>query len=164
PHTPIAQGWLRASHRKLDRALTTPWRPYHTHDETQPLTPGRVYELDIEIWPTSIVLPARARLGLTARRRDYEPPGGASPRPGTLTMISEQSTQKVRNLRRDARVSVVAEAGGGGEEIRGVTVLGRAEFLPDGPERRALAEGFHAKYPSLARLWGGRAMPLDRVM
>ena len=84
--------------------------------------------------------------------------------PGTLTMISEQSTQKVRNLRRDARVCVVAEAGGGGEEIRGVTVLGRAEFLPDGPERRALAERFHAKYPGLARLWGGRAVPPDRVM
>ena len=40
PHTPIAQGWLRASQRKLDRKLTLPYRPYHTHDEKQPLTPG----------------------------------------------------------------------------------------------------------------------------
>ena len=87
PHTPIAQGWLRASHRKLDRALTTPWRPYHTHDETQPLTPGRVYELDIEIWPTSIVVPAGARLGLTVRGRDYEYPGGASAGLGTLGAV-----------------------------------------------------------------------------
>jgi nitroimidazol reductase NimA-like FMN-containing flavoprotein (pyridoxamine 5'-phosphate oxidase superfamily) len=79
-------------------------------------------------------------------------------------MISMVGTQKVRNLRRDARVCVVAEAGGGGEEIRGVTVQGRAEFLADGPERRVLAERFHAKYPGLARLWGGRAMPPDRVM
>jgi hypothetical protein len=45
-----------------------------------------------------------------------------------------------------------------------VTVLGRAELLADGPERRALAERFHAKYPGLARLWNGRAMPADRVM
>ena len=87
PHTPIAQGWLRASHRKLDRALTTPWRPYHTHDETQPLTPGRVYELDIEIWPTSIVVPAGARIGLTVRGRDYEYPGGASAGLGTLGAV-----------------------------------------------------------------------------
>ena len=36
-----------------------PWRPYHPHDEVQPLTPGEVYELDIEIWPTSIVDPGR---------------------------------------------------------------------------------------------------------
>jgi PPOX class probable F420-dependent enzyme len=82
----------------------------------------------------------------------------------TLAMISMEGTQKVRNLCRDARVCVVAEAGGGGEEIRGVTVQGRAEFLADGPERRGLAERFHAKYPELARLWGGRAMPPDRVM
>ncbi len=27
PHTPIAQGWLRASHRKLDEDLTETWRP-----------------------------------------------------------------------------------------------------------------------------------------
>ncbi len=41
-HTPIAQGWLRCSHRKLDPKLTLPYRPYHTHDEEQKLTPGRV--------------------------------------------------------------------------------------------------------------------------
>src|SRR5207244_718467 len=39
PHTPVAQGWLRASHRKLDAILSTEWRPYHTHDEIQPLQP-----------------------------------------------------------------------------------------------------------------------------
>jgi PPOX class probable F420-dependent enzyme len=81
-----------------------------------------------------------------------------------VTMISVEGTQKVRNLRRDARVCVVAEAGGGGEDIRGVTVLGRAEFLGDSPERRALIERFHEKYPRLATLWGGRAMPANRVM
>ncbi len=37
PHTPIAQGWLRCSHRKLDPKLTLPYRPYHTHDEEQKL-------------------------------------------------------------------------------------------------------------------------------
>ena len=84
--------------------------------------------------------------------------------PATLTMISEAGTQKVRNLRRDARVCVVAEAGGGGENIRGVTVTGRAEFLADNAERRALIERFHEKYPGLAKLWGGRAMPPNRVM
>jgi len=75
PHTPIAQGWLRASHRKLDKKLSTPYRPYHTHDRQQPLKAGEVVELDIEIWPTSIVLPAGYRLGLSIRGRDYEYPG-----------------------------------------------------------------------------------------
>ena len=74
PHTPVGQGWLRASHRKLDSALSKPWRPYHTHDEVQPLKPGVPAELDVEIWPTSIVVPARLphrahdpRQGLRAR-------------------------------------------------------------------------------------------------
>jgi predicted acyl esterase len=87
PHTPIGQGWLRASHRKLDPALTRPYRPYHAHDETQPLAPGRVYELDVEIWPTCIVVPAGARLGLTVRGRDYEYPGGPSAGLGTLGAV-----------------------------------------------------------------------------
>ena len=84
--------------------------------------------------------------------------------PASLTMISEARTQKVRNLRRDPRACVVAEAGGGGADIRGITVQGRAEFLDDGPERRALIERFHRKYPRLKELWRGQAMPADRVM
>ncbi len=72
PHTPIAQGWLRASHRKLDAKLSLPYRPYHTHNEAQPLTPGETVQLDIELWPTSIVVPAGHRIALTVRGRDYE--------------------------------------------------------------------------------------------
>jgi predicted acyl esterase len=78
PNTPVAQGWLRASHRKLDSTLSEEWRPYHTHDEAQPLQPGRPYELDIEIWPTCIVIPAGYRISLTVRGKDYEHPGGGA--------------------------------------------------------------------------------------
>ncbi len=84
PHTPVAQGWLRASHRKLDPALSTPFRPYHTHDEKQPLTPGEVVRVDIELWPTSIVAPAGHRLALSVRGRDYVYPGGAGERLSNL--------------------------------------------------------------------------------
>jgi predicted acyl esterase len=72
PHTPVGQGWLRASHRKLDKKLSKPYRPYHTHDEKQPLKKGQVVELDVEIWPTSIVIPAGYRVGLSIRGKDYE--------------------------------------------------------------------------------------------
>lgn len=81
PHAPVAQGWLRASHRKLDTPRTLPYRPYHTHDETWPLTPGEPVELDVEIWPTSIVIPAGYTLALTMRGKDYEWDGPA----GTLS-------------------------------------------------------------------------------
>ncbi|MCB2190486.1 MAG: CocE/NonD family hydrolase [Deltaproteobacteria bacterium] len=71
PHTPIAQGWLRASHRKLDPELSLEYRPYHTHDQKQPLTPGQVYQLNVELWPTCLVVPAGYRLGLSVRGSDY---------------------------------------------------------------------------------------------
>jgi hypothetical protein len=80
PHTPIGQGWLRASHHKLDHRLSTEYRPYHTHDELQPLTPGQIVELDIEIWPTSIIIPVRYRIALSVRGKDYEYPGGSGGR------------------------------------------------------------------------------------
>lgn len=72
PHTPLGHGWLRASHRKLDKKLSTAWRPYHTHDEIEPLTPGQIVELDIEVWPTSVIVPAGYRVALTVRGKDYE--------------------------------------------------------------------------------------------
>jgi hypothetical protein len=78
PNTPISQGWLRASHRKLDPDRTRPERPYHTHDEVQPLEPGRVYELDVEIWPSCIVIPPGYRFGLTVRGNDYRYEGELS--------------------------------------------------------------------------------------
>jgi predicted acyl esterase len=72
PNTPIAQGWLRLSRRRLDRERSLPHRPYHTHDEVQPLTPGQVYEVDVEILPSCIVVPAGYRLTLSVRGKDYE--------------------------------------------------------------------------------------------
>src|SRR5258708_5840138 len=72
PHTPVAQGWLRASHRKLDARVSKEDRPYHSHDEKQLLKKGEVVQLDVELWPTSIVVPAGHRLGLTVRGKDYE--------------------------------------------------------------------------------------------
>ncbi|MGH2547002.1 MAG: CocE/NonD family hydrolase C-terminal non-catalytic domain-containing protein, partial [Actinomycetota bacterium] len=78
PHAPLGQGWLRASHRALDPELTTECRPYHTHDRVEPLVPGSVYELDVEIWPTSIVAPSGFRIALTVQGSDYEWEGETS--------------------------------------------------------------------------------------
>jgi hypothetical protein len=72
PRVPVGLGWLRASQRKLDPARTLPYRPWHSHDEAWPLIPGEPVELDIEIWPTSIVVPPRYRVALTVRGKDYE--------------------------------------------------------------------------------------------
>jgi PPOX class probable F420-dependent enzyme len=84
--------------------------------------------------------------------------------PAALILISVEPSHKVRNLRRDPRLHIVAESGTRGD-IRGVSIRGRAQFLPDSDERRALATRLLDKYhPDLERLWGGRAMPPNRVM
>ncbi|TRW18313.1 CocE/NonD family hydrolase [Glacieibacterium frigidum] len=72
PKTPVAQGWLRASRRKLVPELSEVYRPYHAHDEDELLTPDVPVDLDIEIWPTSIVVPAGHRLALSILGRDFE--------------------------------------------------------------------------------------------
>jgi predicted acyl esterase len=71
----IGTGWLRASHRALDPDRSLPYRPYHPHESAQPLTPGEVVPLDVEIWPTSVVVPVGYRLALTVQGRDFEFPG-----------------------------------------------------------------------------------------
>jgi predicted acyl esterase len=83
PKCPISQGWLRASHRKLDPALSTASVPVHPHDEAQPLVPGEAYALDIEIWPTSVALPAGYRLALTIQGKDFERPDEPGPFKGS---------------------------------------------------------------------------------
>jgi uncharacterized protein len=72
PRAPIAQGWLRASHRKLDPVKSRSWMPYHPHEEAEPLVPGQIYELDVEIWPTCLVIPAGYTIALSVLGRDFD--------------------------------------------------------------------------------------------
>ena len=72
PNTPIANGWLRASHRALDPHRNTPWQPFHPHDRTDPLRPGGIYPVDIDFAPTCIVVSPGYRLGVSVRGKDCE--------------------------------------------------------------------------------------------
>ena len=72
PHGPASLGWLRLSHRELNTAASKPYRPVHRHAGPAPVQPGEVYPVEVEIWPTSVVLPTGYRLALTVRGRDYE--------------------------------------------------------------------------------------------
>ncbi len=67
---PMAVGWLRASHRELDPERSLPYRPYHRHRRSLPLRPGEPVELDVEIWPTSLVLMPGHRLRLEIAAND----------------------------------------------------------------------------------------------
>ncbi len=67
-------GWAGCAPRTASsiRTRRCPTGPTTRHDEEWPLTPGKPVELDIEIWPTSIVVPPGYRLALSVRGKDYE--------------------------------------------------------------------------------------------
>jgi len=67
---PVAKGWLRVSHRELDPDLTLPYRPYHRHRRRLYLEPGEVVEVQVEIWPTSMVFKKGHRIRLDVQPRD----------------------------------------------------------------------------------------------
>ena len=121
PHTPVAQGWLRASHRALDPALTTDYRPYHAHTTPLPLVPGEPVQLDVELWPTSIVLPAGYRIALSVRGNDYRYPGASG---GRLSNFKNEMTGCGPFLHDDPR-------------DRSPEIFGRPNALHDGPEHQA---------------------------
>ncbi len=64
PFVKISQGWLRASHRAEEPELTREMRPFHAHQRAEPITPGEVYELRIELMPMSVLVRKGDRLRL----------------------------------------------------------------------------------------------------
>lgn len=64
PSIRVSQGWLRASHRAEDPALTTELRPFLSHQRAEPIKPGQVYEFRIELVPMSVLVRAGERLRL----------------------------------------------------------------------------------------------------
>ncbi len=67
---PVAKGWLRVSHRELDPELSLPYRPYHRHKRRLYLKPGEVVQVQVEIWPTSMVFRKGHRIRLDVQPRD----------------------------------------------------------------------------------------------
>jgi putative CocE/NonD family hydrolase len=67
---PVAKGWLRVSHRELDPELTLPYRPYHRHKRRLWLTPGEIVQVQVEVWPTSMVFKKGHRIRVDIQPRD----------------------------------------------------------------------------------------------
>jgi putative CocE/NonD family hydrolase len=69
--TPVAKGWLKASHREKDEARSTPTRPFYTHTNPQSIKPGEIYEFDIEVLPVSYVWKKGHRIRLEIANGDH---------------------------------------------------------------------------------------------
>lgn len=68
--TVVTRGWQKASQRVLDAALSTALRPFHPHRSEEPLVPGQVYQVEIEIWPTAWRFARGNRIVLTIANGD----------------------------------------------------------------------------------------------
>ena len=81
-----------------------------------------------------------------------------------IGMVSVDGLQKVRNLRRDPRVSVVVESvAASGPQC--IIVQGTVEFLDATSDRTTLGASFVDKYgEGIEKRWGGRAVPDDRTL
>lgn len=68
----VSDGVLKVSHRKLDRALTRPDRPFHSHDVEEKLKPGEVVPIEVEIRTTSMIFQKGSRIRLDLLPHDNE--------------------------------------------------------------------------------------------
>ncbi len=66
----IASGWLRVSHRALDKAESTEEIPVHSHLSKQLLRPNQKVEVQVEVWPTTAKFFKNEKLRLVVQARD----------------------------------------------------------------------------------------------
>ena len=69
---PVAQGWLRLSHRELDEDASGPGHPVLAHRNLLEVVPGRAYDVEVEMWPASASVPAGGSLLLSIRGSDAD--------------------------------------------------------------------------------------------
>lgn len=73
---PLCKGWLRVSLRKVNQKhhRNRPWLPQRDYFSTdvRPVLPGEVYPVDIEVWPTNVVLDKGSRLILEVSSGDTQ--------------------------------------------------------------------------------------------
>jgi hypothetical protein len=89
---------LRVSQRKLDPQRSIEYLPYYPHDERQLLEPGEIYEVDLEIWPMGLALPAGSRLTLTIQGKEFERPGATGPLRGVAWFTHDDPTDRPSEL------------------------------------------------------------------
>lgn len=73
---PVSKGWLRVSLRATAEGhpMDQPWHPYRQYRSTdyRTVVPGEIYEVDVEIWPTNVVVAPGNRLVLEVSSGDTQ--------------------------------------------------------------------------------------------
>jgi predicted acyl esterase len=68
----LSRGYLKASHRALDKTESKPYAPYHPHtkESVKPVKPGEITEYAIAILPIAHVFKTGHRLELEIRNTE----------------------------------------------------------------------------------------------
>ena len=73
---PLCKGWLRVSMRKVNKEhrRNRPWLPYRDYfsSDKLPVIPGEVYPVDVEIWPTNVVVSPGGKIVLEVASGDTQ--------------------------------------------------------------------------------------------
>lgn len=71
----VQQGWLRASHRALDKELSTPLRPFQTHllEDAAPLVPQAKTAVRLEVFPFAHAFRAGSKLRIYVEAPHVKP-------------------------------------------------------------------------------------------
>ena len=76
---PVTKGWLRVSLRKTapNHPRHKPWKPYREYrsNDVLPVKPGEVYGVDVEVWPTNVIVDKNHRLVLEISSGDTQGAG-----------------------------------------------------------------------------------------
>jgi predicted acyl esterase len=69
----VTRGWLKLSHRQLDAERSTAWQPVHTHTLAQPLQPGELVPIEVELLPSATLFRRGETLRLELRGEPFFP-------------------------------------------------------------------------------------------
>lgn len=76
---PLTKGWLRVSLRKVNKEHPKyrDWLPHrdYTSKDVQAVNPGVIYDVDVEVWPTNVVVEEGGRLALEVSSGDTQGSG-----------------------------------------------------------------------------------------
>jgi predicted acyl esterase len=92
---PLCKGWLRVSMRKVNERHPRhrPYLPYRDYfsSDVQPVLPGEVYSVDIEMWPTNVVMEKGAILV-------FEIASGDTQGSGIFTHLGDRTEERFGGL------------------------------------------------------------------
>lgn len=123
---------------------------------------GRVARKDISLTDAEMAefLESGHTLGVASIDADGYPhlaPMWYVMRDGKITFRSFTKSQKIVNLRRDSKVSVLLESGESYDELKGVMIRGTATLIDDRATVLAIYGALASKYPMVA----GQTVQLD---